>query len=117
MEWRLRAKPTPKKTAGTGEKAVALVPFWLLGTRPVDKTTLDPAASQVACELTYETIAFEAVPPTMLSDTRNSKTKSHIVLKTTALVNTEAVPKGALLYVTTKPPPTAANHDGQHHAA
>jgi hypothetical protein len=102
--WRLRAKPLPKKISGTSEKAVALNPFWLLSTRPVEQTHLEAAPGQVASELTYETIAFEALPPSMVSDVKSNKTKSHIVLKTTALVNMEAVPKGALLYVTSKPP-------------
>jgi len=102
--WRLRAKPIPKKCTGTGEKAVALNPFWLLSTRPMAPTALEAAPNQVASELTYETIAFEALPPSMVADVKSSKTKSHIVVKTTALVNMEAVPKGALLYVTSKPP-------------
>jgi hypothetical protein len=70
----------------------------------MEPTALEAAPNQVASELTYETIAFEALPPSMVADVKSSKTKSHIVVKTTALVNMEAVPKGALLYVTSKPP-------------
>jgi hypothetical protein len=104
VEWRLRAKPLPKKITGTSEKAVALNPFWLLSMKPTEKTTLQSNPSQVTSELTYEPIAFAAMPPTMVSDVKSNKNKSHMVLKMTALVNTETVPKGALLYVTSKPP-------------
>jgi hypothetical protein len=104
--WRLRAKPLPQKISGTSEKAVALNPFWILSTRPVEQTHVKETPGQVSSELTYETMEFEALPPCKLDDMKSwhKKGNANIVLKFTALLNMDAVSKGALLYVTSKPP-------------
>ena len=107
-EYRLRAKTTPKRTTGTQDKAVALVPFWVLATKTMSDA--DAKASGAAmCKLEYTEIALPVLPPQIVgkkASKDNGKTK--VVVKTFALMNTEIVPKGSQLYVADKPPAAIA---------
>ena len=91
-EFRLRAKSTPKKL-GTNEKAVVLVPFWVLAARP---------PSSVG-NLVYKTTTMSMPQPPQVGKPR-SKAQHAIVIKTVCITNDEVVRKGAELVVTGKLP-------------
>ena len=94
-EFRLRAKSTPKKL-GTNEKAVVLVPFWVLATR-------EPSEATVVGNLVYKTTTMSMPQPPQLGRLR-SKVQHAIDIKTLCITNDEVVGKGAPLVLKDKLP-------------
>ena len=106
VEYKIRSKETPKKTTGTQTKAVVLVPFWVLATKPVGSKVLQQAASsQAVAKLQYKTTTVN-MPPAPPVEKRSAKGKANIVMQTTCLTNSEVVAKGAWLVVAEGPPET-----------
>ena len=107
--YQIRPKTTPKKTASSQEKAMVLVPFWVLATKPEGKAVAGKAASskaassQVVSLLQYKTTAVNVHAAPAL-EKRSTRSKANIVLKTICLTNTEVVPKGSRLMVPEKLP-------------
>ena len=101
-EMRLRAKNTPKKL-GTNEKAVVLVPFWVLATRPASSTK----SAAVVPNLVYKTTTMQVNQAPKVEKTQG-KEKHAIVIKTICITNDEVVPKGAPLAVKGVLPTTLA---------
>ena len=93
----------PKKAIGTQKKAVVLVPFWVLATKPVASEELEAASSQAVAKLQYKTTTVN-VPTAPLLEKRTAKGKTNIAMKTTCLTNSEVVAKGAWLVVAEGPP-------------
>ena len=104
VAYKIRSKETPKKTTGTQTKAVVLVPFWVLATKPAASKELKADSSKVA-KLQYKTTTVN-VPTTPQVEKRIAKGKTNIVMKTTCLTNSEDVTKGARLGVAEGPPYT-----------
>ena len=105
VEYKIRSKATPKKTTGTQTKAVVLVPFWVLATKPVVSKVLKAASSQAVAKLQYKTTTVN-VPTAPQVEKRTAKGTTNIVMKTTCLTNSEVVAKGAWLVVAEGPPKT-----------
>lgn len=103
VEYKIRSKETPKRTTGTQKKAVVLVPFWVLATKPVASEELQAASSQAVAKLQYKTTTVN-VPTAPQLEKRSAKGKTNIVMKTTCLTNSEVVAKGAWLVVAEGPP-------------
>ena len=107
--YRIRPKTTPKKQASSQEKAMVLVPFWVLATKPEGKAVAGKAASskeassQVVSLLHYKTTALNVHAAPSL-EKRSIRSKASIVLKTICLTNNEVVPKGSRLIVSEKLP-------------
>ena len=125
-DFRIRSKTTPKKTASSQEKAVVLVPFWVLATKPASSQALSKALKTQApsassqdpstsiqedgktsgtdmSQLQYKTTAMQ-VPPPPAVEKRSARSKTSIVLKCLCLTNAEPVRKGSWLVVMDKPP-------------
>ena len=107
--YQIRPKNTPKKQASSQEKAMVLVPFWVLATKPEGKAVAGKAASskaassQVVSLLDYKTTAVNVHAAPAL-EKRSTRSKASIVLKTICLTNKEVVPKGSRLIVSEKLP-------------
>ena len=97
-EFRLRAKNTPKEL-GTNEKAVVLVPFWVLATRPASSKS----SAAVISNLVYKTTTMNVQQAPQVGKT-HGRAKHAIVIKTVCITNDEVVPKGASLVVKGKLP-------------
>ena len=94
-EFRLRAKNTPKQL-GTNEKAVVLVPFWVLSKSSAADSLKSSAA--VTSKLVYKTTTMN-VQPAQQAGRTPGRAKQAIVVKTVCITNEEVVPKGASLVV------------------
>ena len=94
-EFRLRAKNTPKKL-GTNERAVVLVPFWVLATR-------QPSSATVVGNLVYKTTTMSMPRPPQVGRPR-SKAQHAVVIKTVRITSDEVLRKGAPLVLTGKLP-------------
>ena len=103
VEYKIRSKETPKRITGTQKKAVVLVPFWVLATKPVASKELQAASSQAVAKLQYKTTTVN-VPTAPQVEKRTAKGKINIVMKITCLTNSEVVAKGAWLVVAEGPP-------------
>ena len=103
VEYKICSKPTPRRTTSTDKKAVVLVPFWVLATKPVASKKLQAASSQAVAKLQYKTTTVN-VPAAPQVEKRSAKGTTNIVMKTTCLTNSEVVAKGAWLVVADGPP-------------
>ena len=92
-EFRLRAKNPPKKL-GTNEKAVVLVPFWVLATLPPSPKS----SAAVIPNLVYKTTTMNMLQAPQVGKT-HGRAKPAVVIKTVCITNDEVVPKGASLVV------------------
>ena len=107
--YQIRPKSTPKKPASSQEKAMVLVPFWVLATKPEGNVDAGKAASskaassQVVSLLEYKTTAVNVQTAPALKK-RTARSKASIILKTICLTNKDVVPKGSRLMVFGKLP-------------
>ena len=109
VQYQIRPQNTQKKVASSQEKAVVLVPFWVLATKPEVKAAAGKSASskaavsQVTSLLEYKTTALNVHAAPAL-EKRSARSKASIVFKTICLTNKEVVPKGSRLLVCEKLP-------------
>ncbi len=112
----LEAKVSPKKVTRSAERAVAVVPFWILAnaataTKASVATAAkdhEPAATSQATAtsqgkgvaLVYKPITLPVPQPQGVGP---KKAKNAVMVKTVCITNDCVVPKGAALYVSTPP--------------
>ena len=112
VEFRIRSKNTPKRVTGTNEKAVVLVPFWVLATATAssqavpnaESSSKSPAAlSKVVSKLRYKITTIH-MPQAPQVEKKSGNTKTTIAIKTVCMTNDDVVPRGAQLVAMGKPP-------------
>jgi len=97
-EFRVRGKATPTKVSDNQEKAVAMVPFWLLAQRPLSDEKA-AALEPLCAKLEYKTVSFDVPAPAEADKKGPKEKKTNIIVKVVCLVNGAALAAGSMLYV------------------
>ena len=105
----IKSKATPKKLIVGCEKAVVMVPFWVLASTPLRAPPAEAEASSQGGQtrpcvaLDYKTVSIE-VPSPSVASAAGGKPKGKIIVGVQCMTNPEPLAAGSRIFVSRRPP-------------
>ena len=105
----IKSKATPKKLIVGCEKAVVMVPFWVLASTPLRAPPAEAEAlsqegqTRTCVALDYKTVSIE-VPSPSVASAAGGKPKGKITVGVQCMTNPEPLAAGSRIFVSRRPP-------------